>query len=133
MSPRTKRGSKRYLGYLLVLILYLGWFSAGFNTGTIAALSGLTVLYGLFLAPMPCCATNRDGVTFCRNNAYGLLLGCWNFQHRWQTVMVLFRRQPWSRLGNKVFRSIAGNSAALTVVVGLLSLAATLVVPYLGK
>lgn len=130
MSPRTKnRISKRYAGYLLVVALYLAWFRMGFNPGVIAALSGATFLYGLFAAPVPCCALNRDGATFCRNNGHGVLLGCWIRQHRWQNVKLLVRRQSWARFGSRVFGSISGNAAALAAIAGFASAAATLIVP----
>lgn len=132
MSPRRKKGSRRYVGYLLVLVLYLGWFQLGLNTGALALLSGLTVLYALFIAPMPCCAINRNG-TFCRNNAYGLLMGCWYYQHRWQTALMLVRKQSWARLGSKMFRSIAGNAATLTALAGMVSVIAALAVPFITK
>lgn len=122
----------KYWGYLLLIPLYLGWFKYGFDPGVLAGISGLAVLYGLFLAPVPCCALNRDG-TLCRRNAKGLMRGCHLEQHKWQNAKMLVRRQSWARLASNIFRSIAGNAAALTVIVGLLSAAATLVTPFITK
>jgi len=132
MSPSRKKVWKRYSGYVLLVALYLAWFRIeGVDPWVLAALSGLTVLYGLFLAPVPCCAVNRDG-TLCRENAQGLLRGCWRQQHKWQNAKMLIQRQSWARLGSNIFRSISGNAAALTVIVGMLSVVATLVGPVLG-
>jgi len=132
MSPSRKKVWKRYSGYVLLVALYLAWFRIeGVDPWVLAALSGLTVLYGLFLAPVPCCAVNRDG-TLCRANAQGLLRGCWRPQHKWQNAKMLIQRQSWARLGSNIFRSISGNAAALTVIVGMLSVVATLVGPVLG-
>ena len=132
MSPRRKKGQKRYAGYVLLIALYLGWFKLGLNPGVLALLSGLTVFYGLFAAPLPCCAINRDG-TLCRRNAYGLLVGCSLQQHKWQKFAALVRRQSWAQFGSRIFRGVAGNAAALTVVAGFASVVATLVVPLLAK
>lgn len=128
-----KKGRQRYLGYVILgSSLYIAWFKIGFNPGLVAALSVLTVLFGLFLAPVPCGAHNRDG-TLCRENAKGILRGCWRQQHKWQNAKMLIERQSWARFGNNVFRSIGGNAAALTVITGFLSIGATLVVPFLSK
>lgn len=132
MGKLFKKIAARYWGYLLLVVLYLGWFQWNFEPWILAALSGLVVLYGLFRAPVPCSARNRDN-TFCRDNARGLLRGCWRTQHKWQNALMLARRQSWAQLGQTVFRSIAGNAAALTVLVGLLSVAASLLTPFITK
>ena len=120
MATKQKTPLRRYWGYLLLVPLYLGWFYYGLDPLAIAILSTLAVLYGLFQAPVPCSARNRDG-TFCRENAKGLLRGCWRQQHKWQNAIMLFKRQSWAQLGSTVFRGIAGNAAALTVLVSMVS------------
>lgn len=111
-------------------MLYLGWFEFGFNQWILAALSGLVVLYGLFRAPVPCCASGREGP--CRNNAKGLLRGCWIQQHRWQNAKMLVQRQSWAQWARSTFRSIGGNAAALGVLVGMVSAAAAIAMPIIG-
>jgi len=133
MSRSKKTGWKRYSGYLLLVALYLVWFRIeGVNPWVLAAVSGLTVLYGLFLAPVPCYAVNRDN-TLCRDNAQGLLRGCWRQQHKWQNAKLLVQRQSWARLAANIFRSIGGNAAALTVILGFLGLGASFITPFLNK
>lgn len=129
---KKKSAVAKYWGYLLFIPLYLGWFKLGWDPTLLAALSGLIVLYGLFQAPVPCCAITREGL-LCRRNAKGLLRGCHLEQHRWQNARLLVRRSSWGRLAGNIFRSIAGNAAALTVVVGLLSVVASLVTPFITK
>jgi hypothetical protein len=135
-APRRPRKKKtplaKYWGYLLLVALYMGWFYYGFDPVFLAVLSGLVVFYGLFQAPVPCSARNRDG-TFCRENASGLLRGCWRVQHKWQNAIMLFRRQSWAQAANVIFRSISGNAAALGVLVAMVSAAAAVVEIFLKK
>jgi len=84
MASRKRKTLARYSGYLLLALLYLGWFHYGFDPVVLGILSTLLVFYGLFQAPVPCCAVGREGL--CRNNARGLLRGCWIRQHRWQNA-----------------------------------------------
>jgi len=58
-------------------------------------LSLAIALWAAFQAPATCGAPIRAGsTTGCRNNAHGLLLGCWIRQHRWQKLkMLILRRQ----------------------------------------
>jgi len=130
MFKRTKKVLARYWGYLLLVVLYLGWFEFGFDPWMLAALSGLVVLYGLFRAPVPCCAPGREGL--CRNNAKGLLRGCWIRQHRWQNAKMLVQRQSWAQWARSTFRSIGGNAAALGVIIGMVSAVAAIVMPIVG-
>lgn len=129
-TQRRRRKEKtplaRYWGYLLVVVLYLGWFYYGFEPLVMGVLSSLVVFYSLFQAPVPCSARNRDG-TFCRDNARGLLRGCWRTQHKWQNAIMLFRRQSWAQLAHVIFRSINGNAAVLSVLIALVSAAAAVV------
>jgi hypothetical protein len=43
----------------------------------------------LFLAPVWCGAFTRKN-EFCRNNSWGLLLGCHLREHRWQKFKMIF-------------------------------------------
>ena len=46
-----------------------------------------STLYFLLSAPLRCIAMGRQGR--CRNNAQGLLRGCWIREHKWQGVKAL--------------------------------------------
>lgn len=129
---KKRAALRRYWGYLLLVVLYLGWFQLGFDPGLLAGISGLIVLYGLFAAPVPCCAITRDGL-LCRRNATGLLRGCHLEQHKWQNAKMIMQRQSWARLTGNVFRSLSGNSAALTVIIGMVSAATAIIMPLVTK
>ena len=72
---------------------------------------------------MPCAASGREGP--CRNNAKGLLRGCWVQQHKWQNILMLVRGHSWAQFARIVLRGFAGNAAALSALAGLLSVIAT--------
>jgi len=131
MKAKTKKVLARYWGYLLIPVLFLGWFYS-LDPLALGVLSSLTVLYALFRAPVPCAAITR-GNEFCRHNAKGLLRGCYLKQHKWQNLKMLVRRSSWGSLGRAIFRSLAGNAAALTVIVGFLGLGASFITPFLNK
>lgn len=88
--------------------------------GIIAALSGVVVLYTLFQAPMWCCATTRNGEP-CRNNSYGILLGCHMRQHKWQKMAMIVHADTWAQLMRRVWSSIGGASAAISALAGVAS------------
>ena len=88
--------------------------------GLIAPLSGLVVLYTLFQAPMWCCATTRANEP-CRNNAYGLLLGCHLRQHRWQKVWMALHASSWGQLARRALAGVGGVAASLSAVAGTVS------------
>ena len=69
MKAKTKKVLARYWGYLLIPVLFLGWFYS-LDPLALGVLSSLTVLYALFRAPVPCAAITR-GNEFCRHNAKG--------------------------------------------------------------
>lgn len=106
-----KRPTWRYGGYLLLVLLYLGWFKYGFEPLTLTYLSGAAVMYGLLAAPMPCCALNRDNKTRCRNNAKGIFRGCTIQHHKWQKVMMFVRRDSWVELRRQVSAPLRGTQS----------------------
>lgn len=132
LTKKRRKQLAKYWGYLLLIPLYLGWFQFGWDPLPLGVLSGFIVLYFLFQAPVPCSAYNRDGETFCRNNAKGLLRGCSIKQHKWQNLMVLIRRDSWAQFARGVLRGFAGNAAAFGALAGLLSVVATLIVPFIS-
>jgi len=68
MRAATKRRLARYWGYILVVILFFGWFYMQLDPVLLGIMSVLVVFYTLFQAPVPCCAKTRE-YEFCRNNA----------------------------------------------------------------
>lgn len=127
MRKSTRRAIGRYWGYLLLVLLYFGWFVFHVGAVGLAAISVLSVVYFLVQAPVPCCAQNRDGTTFCRNNARGLLGGCWLKSHQWNNLKLLLKRQSWSTFARGFFRGVSGNAAAVSALAGSTSACAAVV------
>ena len=65
---------KKRWGVVVLVVAILGWASDVFGPVVLVTLSGASVLYFLFQAPLWCTAQGRQGR--CRNNAQGLLRGC---------------------------------------------------------
>jgi hypothetical protein len=123
MKAATKKRLARYWGYILVIILYFGWFEIHLDPVVLVSMSSLVVVYCLFQAPVPCCAlTRRYG--YCRNNAIGLLRGCHLEAHKWQNLRLLVKQQAWAQVGRGVFHSVSGNAAALSALAGIVSASA---------
>jgi hypothetical protein len=118
----TNKAIAKYWGYILLLVLYLGWFVLHVGPIALEILSALALVYFLFRAPVPCCAENRDG-TFCRNNAKGIIGGCKIQQHKWQNFKMLIHRQSWARLARGLFRQVSGNAAAVSALASCTSVA----------
>ena len=132
MRAATKKKLARYWGYLLLVVLVLGWFYRKFDPVVLGILSGLVVIYCLFQAPVPCCAKTREG-EFCRNNASGLLRGCHFKQHKWQNMKMLVQQHAWAELARGTFRRIGGHAAALSVLVGMAGVIVSIVTAILKK
>ncbi|NYH85363.1 hypothetical protein SAMN05421678_11825 [Actinopolymorpha cephalotaxi] len=73
----------QYWGYLIFALLIAAWWSKEVGPVALVILSALVTLYFLFRAPGWCGAETRQH-TLCRNNAYGLLLGCHFREHKRQ-------------------------------------------------
>ncbi|HEX3781429.1 MAG TPA: hypothetical protein VHX38_17350 [Pseudonocardiaceae bacterium] len=117
MKQATKKKIAKYWGYLLLPVLYFGWFVFHVGPIVLGVVSVLVVVYFLFQAPVPCCAETRDRTT-CRNNAKGILGGCHIESHKWQNVKLLIRRRLWGRLASGLFRQVKGNAAAISALAG---------------
>lgn len=117
---KKKSALARSTGYLLLVLLYFGWFRIGLDPATLAVLSALAFSYTLLLAPVPCSARNRNG-TFCRENAYGLLRGCWRTQHKWQNALALVNIRAWAKRGMGVLDAIKTNVAVLAMLASAVS------------
>jgi hypothetical protein len=120
MGKTAKKTLRRGYGYVLVLVLAYAWLGASMGAGVIALLSGMLMIYSLFVAPVWCCAENRDG-GYCRDNAYGVLMGCYRRQHKWQKLHMAVRYQYWGRLCRRVLSGVGGQAASLSAVAGTVS------------
>ncbi|MEC3980770.1 hypothetical protein [Amycolatopsis sp. H20-H5] len=126
MKKSTKKLLRNLWGYLLLAAVACFWFVPSIGPGAVAILSALVVAYCLFQAPMWCCADIRGG-GLCRNNAYGILLGCHIRQHKGQKLRMAVRQQYWGRLVKRIFSSIGGQAATFSAVAGLISASAATV------
>jgi len=120
MRAQTKKKLGQMWGYLILVVVAYGWFGTAMGPGIIAMLSGLVVLYTLFQAPMWCCANTRSGEP-CRNNAYGILLGCHVRQHKWQKMKMAVSASSWGQLTKRVLSSVGGVSASISALAGVAS------------
>lgn len=88
MGKRKYRFIRRYFGYLLLAVAVVLLFGTRMGPLTLAALFVVCFFWMLFAAPTWCGAETREGKP-CRNNSYGLLVGCSYRQHRWQRLSAL--------------------------------------------
>lgn len=87
---------RNYWGWAaLILLVYLWSNSVG--PGALIALYALVTLYFAFQAPIWCGALTR-GRQLCRNNAYGVSMGCHLRQHRWQKLRMAVTPSSWGDL-----------------------------------
>jgi hypothetical protein len=110
-----------YWGYLLVGFLVAAWVAHDRRWWLILLLSVLVLGFGLFRAPAPCGAPNRKAGTFCRNNAYGLLMGCHVRAHRWEKLKMLVFPTRWRELAHRCLTSGRNRLAALASVAASIS------------
>jgi hypothetical protein len=127
----TKKRIGQLWGYLILGVVAYGWLGTSMEPGVIAILSGVVALYALFQAPMWCCATIRNGEP-CRNNAYGILLGCHIRQHKWQKVKMVVSVSKWGELAKRVVSSFGG-IAALVGATAAVTSAVAAVIPLFTK
>jgi hypothetical protein len=117
MATRTKSLS-RWLGLAFVVALLAALPTRAIPATMLFALSGLGLVWALFFAPVWCGAITRKG-QFCRNNSWGLLLGCHLREHRWQKFKLIFVSHRWKQLNRGLWSSPA---AVLATVSGLITL-----------
>ncbi|MFI2350539.1 hypothetical protein ACH492_26535 [Streptomyces sp. NPDC019443] len=82
-----------------------------------------------FQVPVWCGAVNRDRVTYCRNNAHGILMGCSKRQHRWQKLKMIVLRSKAGDFSRVVFLAAKEKFNAFLAASGLLSAIAAVIVP----
>src|SRR5450759_5014924 len=69
-------------------------------------------LYFMFSVPAWCSAMTRQNM-LCRNNAYGLLMGCHLREHRWQKLKMAIVPRAWRALMARVWRQNRAQSVGL--------------------
>ncbi len=127
VKKQTRKRVARTWGYLLLPVLVYGWFVGDIGYGPLAIASTLAAAFFLLQARVPCCAENREvrtlsgEPTLCRNNAKGLLRGCWIEAHKWQNAKMIVRRSSWGRLAGGLFRKFSGAAATFAALAGITS------------
>lgn len=117
---------RAYWGYVAAAALIVAW---GEGALPVVFLLSLAVLgYASFYVPVWCGAVNRDGVTYCRDNAYGILMGCRRRQHRWQKRKMIVLRNKAGDFSRAVFPTAKEKFHAFIAVGGLVSAVASVVV-----
>jgi hypothetical protein len=98
MAKSSKTSSTRRLGLIpvIALALVVSLPSREVPATVLFGLSGSVVLWSLFVAAARCGAAIRRHGEFCRNNSWGLLLGCHLRQHRWPKLKSTFIQRRWS-------------------------------------
>ncbi|ARP71289.1 hypothetical protein LK06_016390 [Streptomyces pluripotens] len=117
-----------YWGCMVAAALVVAW-TQRWALPVIVALSVGVSAYVAFQVPVWCGAVNRDGQTYCRNNAYGLLMGCSKRQHRWQKIKMIVLRNKVGNVGRSVFPTAKDKFNGVLAVGGLLSAIAAVIVP----
>jgi hypothetical protein len=82
----------RYLGWIILAFLPFFWSRA--ELSLIFFLILIALLHFAFAAPTWCGAPTRENLP-CRNNAYGLLMGCHLRQHRWKKFTLVTFDRAW--------------------------------------
>ncbi|WP_159054086.1 MULTISPECIES: hypothetical protein [Streptomyces] len=78
---------KKRWGVVILLLGILAWAGNVIGPGVLIIVASVSILYFLLQAPLRCIAMGRQGR--CRNNAQGLLRGCWIREHKWQGFKAL--------------------------------------------
>lgn len=78
---------KKRWGVVILLLGILAWAADIIGPGVLILVAAAAILYFLLQAPLRCIALGRQGR--CRNNAQGLLRGCWIREHKWQGFKAL--------------------------------------------
>jgi hypothetical protein len=120
-----RRGVARWWGLIFVVALVAAWRSEAATATALLTLSGLVTVWALFLAPVWCGASIRQRGEFCRNNSWGLLLGCHLRQHKWQKLKMIFVSRRWQQFTRGMWSSPSAILATVSGVAGILSAVAT--------
>lgn len=116
---------RRYWGYIPFSLLLLSLGAKGLGAGVYVVLTSLLLGYILFQAPVWCGAVNRmrgREAEYCRNNSYGLLLGCNHVrQHKWQKLRSLWWTARWRENTRGLWVGPAAKFATVTGLVGTIT------------
>jgi hypothetical protein len=104
------RVALRWGGWIILGILLLTWKSL--DLAWLASLIAAAALYFMFRVPAWCSAMTRQNM-LCRNNAYGLLMGCHLREHRWQKLKMAIVPRAWRALMARVWRQNRAQSVGL--------------------
>jgi hypothetical protein len=110
----------RYWGYVLAAMLAALWWSSSVGPAALLLVSGVVTVYFAFAAPLWCGATTRGGKP-CRNNAYGVLMGCHYQEHRWQKLKLAVVPRQWRNLNAELWTSPKVGLASLGAILGIVS------------
>jgi len=124
---RSKNSLARWWGFALVVAVLAALPSREVPAAILFVLSGLGLVWVLFFAPVWCGAETR-GHKSCRNNSWGLLLGCHLREHRWQKFKMMFVNRRWQQLRDlwssprEVIATVSGLIAIVGAVVAIVRL-----------
>jgi hypothetical protein len=118
---KRKSGSLgKYWGYLVFVVVIVGWLTQSVGPAGLIALSALTTVFFLFRAPVWCGALTRER-QFCRKNANGLLMGCSYQQHKWQKLKFAVVPPRWRELNRGLWVSAEKSVATTAAFCGVIS------------
>jgi hypothetical protein len=107
-------------GVVILVLGILAWAADVIGPGVFILVAAAAVLYFLLSAPLRCIAIGRQGR--CRNNAQGLLRGCWIREHKWQGLKALRGADGQNQGRSSVIAQDRQQmSASLGVAVGVIS------------
>lgn len=107
-----------YWGYAALAVAIFG-LARGVALVGCLILAAASFFYFVVLVPVWCGAANRQDGTFCRNNSHGLMLGCWQRQHKWQKFKGLWYRGRWRRLNEGLWTSPGAVIGSLSSLISL--------------
>ena len=120
---RSKNSLARWWGFALVIAVLAALPSREVPAAILFVLSGLSLVWVLFFAPVLCGAVTRKHES-CRNNSWGLLLGCHLREHRWQKFKMMFVNRRWQQLNRGLWSSPA---EVIATVSGLIAIVGAVV------
>jgi hypothetical protein len=123
---RSKKGLSRWLGLALVVAVLAALPSREVPAAILFVLSGLGLVWVLLFAPVWCGTDTRKHES-CRNNSYGLLLGCHLQQHRWQKFRMMFVSRRWQQLNKGLWTSPAAILASVSGIITIIGFVVAIV------
>jgi hypothetical protein len=123
---RSKNSLARWWGFAFVVAVLAALPSREVPAAILFVLSGLGLVWVLFFAPVWCGADTRKHES-CRNNSWGLLLGCHLREHRWQKFKMMFVNRRWQQLNRGLWSSPAEILATVSGVVTIVGVVVAIV------